>query len=144
MQTVKLFNRRCFQLTVSLHGKLPPDISRQPHSLSELDRWKATEFRQFLLYTGPLVLKAVLYGDMYKHFLLLHTSVSILLTSNGEFKRHYLSYARDLLTCFVENAAQFMVKPLWFIIFTVYLISQRMLKINHSKVFDIGFVDKFD
>ena len=92
---------------LSLHGKLPSDFSRQPRSLSELDRWKATEFRQFLLYTGPLVLKAVLHSDMYKHFLLLHVSVSILLNSNAEFRRHYLSYARDLLHCFVENAATF-------------------------------------
>jgi len=31
--------------------KLPDEFSRQPRGLSELDRWKATEFKSFLLYS---------------------------------------------------------------------------------------------
>ena len=52
-------------------------------------------------------MKAELHSDMYKHFLLLHVSVSILLNSHTEIRPHYLSYVRDLLNCFVENAATF-------------------------------------
>lgn len=46
-------------LLVSLSGKLPSEFAHQPRPLSELDRWEATEFRHFLLYTGPVVLKKI-------------------------------------------------------------------------------------
>ena len=39
---------------VSLNGKMPREFSRQPRALYELERWKATEYRQFVLYTGPV------------------------------------------------------------------------------------------
>ena len=69
---------------VALNGKMPSDFSRQPRSLTELDRWKATEFRQFLLYTGPIVLQGIVSEEMYSHFLTLHVGFSIMLESNGE------------------------------------------------------------
>jgi len=50
----------------------------------ELDRWKATELRSFLLYTGPVVLKSVLEHDIYNHFMCLSVAVSIMLTSNND------------------------------------------------------------
>ena len=45
---------------LSFKGKLPSKFARQPWSLNELDWWKATELRSFLLYTGPIALKVIL------------------------------------------------------------------------------------
>lgn len=39
---------------MNLNGKMPREFARQPRSLDYLDKWKATEFRQFLLYTGQV------------------------------------------------------------------------------------------
>ena len=44
----------------TLSGTLPREFAWQPQSLSEYECWNATEFRQCLLYTGPLVLHKIL------------------------------------------------------------------------------------
>ena len=41
-------------------GKMPSEFARQPRGLDEVKKWNATEYRQFLLYTGYLVLEGVL------------------------------------------------------------------------------------
>lgn len=63
---------------VSLMRQIPCEFNRKSRALAEYKRWKATEFRQFLLYTGPVVLKHVLSNDMYLNFLTLHIAVTIL------------------------------------------------------------------
>lgn len=55
---------------LSLKNCVPSDFARQPRSLSEIDRWKAIEIRQFLFYTGPLVLIGVVHPNVYENFLL--------------------------------------------------------------------------
>ena len=54
-----------------LNGKMPSEFARQPRRLQELDRCKATEFRQFLLYTGHVVLKGIVSKELFQHFLTL-------------------------------------------------------------------------
>ena len=39
------------QKLVAFNGVLPSDFARQPRGLHEVKRWKATEFRQFVLYS---------------------------------------------------------------------------------------------
>ena len=87
-----------------LSQKLPSDFARQPRSLDELSYWKATEFRQFLLYTGPLVLKNIVPKKVYDIFLVLHVAMSILLTDDDGKRNHFLDYARNLTQYFVANA----------------------------------------
>ena len=87
----------------SLHGKLPSEFARQPRSLLHLDRWKATELRQFLLYTGPVVLRGIVSDSMYRHFLALSVSVSIMLNSSEKVRSAYLDYAQQLIVYFVNR-----------------------------------------
>lgn len=88
----------------ALNGKMPREFARQPRSLYYLDRWKATELRQFLLYTGPLVLRSVVSNQVYNHFLTLRVAMSILLESDEDFRHDHISYARELLKYFVKTS----------------------------------------
>ncbi|XP_073956617.1 uncharacterized protein isoform X2 [Choristoneura fumiferana] len=88
---------------VALAKHMPLEFNRKPRSLDEVKRWKATEFRQFLLYTGPLVLLKLRseYLSYYENFLSLTVSMSILL--NPEYCFEYNDYARNLLKHFVKT-----------------------------------------
>ncbi|XP_072142708.1 uncharacterized protein [Dermacentor andersoni] len=77
------------------------EFARRPRSLREIDRWKATELRCFLLYLGPCVLRGILSKNLYNHFLILHTAITIL--SSPSLCREYCSYAKELLVCFVSS-----------------------------------------
>lgn len=61
---------------------LPREFSRRCRSLDDIMQWKATEFRLFLLYIGPLVLRENISESQYKHFHLLSIAISILLDRN--------------------------------------------------------------
>lgn len=100
---------------LSLKGKMPSEFARQPRSLDELERWKATEFRQFLLYTGPIALKGVVSTKLYQHFLSLSIAISIMLESNADRRNSLLNYARQLMQFFVKNC-----KAVYGETFTVY------------------------
>lgn len=89
---------------LSLKNCVPSDFARQPRSLSEIDRWKATEMRQFLLYTGPLVLIGVVHPNVYENLLLLSVGLHILL--NNTLSRMYNQYAHDVLIGFVTHFCQ--------------------------------------
>jgi hypothetical protein len=89
---------------VSLRGHVPKEFARRPRSLVETDRWKATEFRQFLLYTGVLVLENNLPDAVYKNFLLLSVAVRILLSPS--LTRSSLDLCSELLLGFVRHFGQ--------------------------------------
>lgn len=80
---------------------VPKEFARTPRSILDVDRWKATEFREFLLYTGIFVMKNVLSKVMFDHFLCLSISVRIL--ADTEYSKKYITYAKDLLKHFVKK-----------------------------------------
>lgn len=82
---------------------IPREFSRKCRSLVELDRWKAIEFRQFLLYTGIFALKDCFPRLHYKHFLLLF---GIFCLASPELYLSYTDYAHDLLCLFVQQARE--------------------------------------
>ena len=81
---------------------IPFEFARKPRSLDEVLRWKATEFREFMLYTGIVVLKDVLSEKLYNHFLLFFVSMRILVSE--QLSKEYCDYAHDLLVKFVNDA----------------------------------------
>lgn len=87
---------------VSLKSMVPHEINRKPRELSELGRWKATEFRTFLLYTGPTVIKNIVPLAVYEHFLLLHCGILILISSK-HLKKFGIEVANEFLRLFVNH-----------------------------------------
>ena len=85
---------------VMIQPYISREFSRKPRALFEFKQWKATELRQFLLYTGPVILKKVLPKTMYKHFLYLSIAIRILLSSS--LIQYYTDYAGQLLQYFVQ------------------------------------------
>lgn len=92
------------QQMASLRLNIPKTFSRKPRSLFEVAMWKATGFRLFLLYTGPVVLRNNLPHNLYRHFMLLSVAMRILLSPDLCFE--FCEYADQLLKLFVENFAK--------------------------------------
>jgi hypothetical protein len=86
---------------ISLIPHIPREFSRKPRSLVELLHWKATELRQFSLYTGPVALQNVLSAPLYEHFLLLSVGISLLINPKWCVKQ--CEYSKNLLITFVNN-----------------------------------------
>jgi len=76
---------------------MPIEFRRRPRPISEFEHWKAVEFRQLLLYTGPVCLSDVLSPE------LLCVAMSILL--NPSLCDKYVSYSQELLVSFVKHFA---------------------------------------
>nr|XP_047142227.1 uncharacterized protein LOC124816627 isoform X1 [Hydra vulgaris] len=81
------------------------EFARKPRSLKDIDRWKATEFRLFLCYLGPLVLRSHLTNNLYQHFMLLHVAINIL--ANPNMCWTHVDYAEKLLNIFVMQMPDF-------------------------------------
>lgn len=85
---------------ISLKQYVCSEFVRIPSSFEEVDRWKATEFRIFLLYLAPVLLHKFLPPDYMKHFLTLHCAIRILCHPQDYLKKN--QYAKDLLLYFVQ------------------------------------------
>jgi len=83
----------------------PSDFARRPRSLNICSKYKATEFRQFLLYTGPVVTYGILDEQIYTHFLFLHAAIRILVSSSSS--KNYLNFADLALKKFVDRCGHF-------------------------------------
>jgi len=86
---------------VNLHPNLPSEFNRLTRSIDELEYWKATEYRTFLLYTGHILLKGRIKSSLYQHFLLLHSAIKILISNETCFSLNYL--ANNFLKQFVQD-----------------------------------------
>lgn len=93
------------QISLSLDSfkeYIPREFARKCRNLSEVDRWKATEFRQFLLYSGIVAFKGNLSPEYYDHFLLFFIAIHCL-ASRTLWESH-TDYAQNRLRSFLEKA----------------------------------------
>lgn len=89
------------QMLINTRSEIPYEFARLPRSLIEHGRWKATEFRQFLLYLGPVLSKNILYEDYYLHFLTFSISIKIL--CHPKLCLSMNDYASNLLLYFISH-----------------------------------------
>lgn len=85
---------------------LPDGFAKRSRPLKCLKQWKATEFRHFLLYYGPVLLKNILPSYAYKHFLMLHAAITILNNPSLISLEHNLTVADKMLHKFVEKFSE--------------------------------------
>lgn len=81
------------------------EFSRKTRCIVECKRYKATEFRLFLLYTGPIVLRQVP-PKVYNNFITLSLASTILISNHYSKYEHFISYAHELMKHFLTNCIQ--------------------------------------
>jgi len=89
---------------LSLKCHMPTEFARKPRSVEERHRWKATEYRPFLLYTGPVALVDVVSAPVYNNFMLLYVAISIL--ACPKLCVEFCDFAKTLLVSFVQHFGQ--------------------------------------
>lgn len=102
----KLSRQLCYRLSENIlkcRDHIPIEFSRKCRDLKLLLRWKAVEFRLFILYIGPISLKTILNEEKYNNFLSLHVAMTILLSTKLCKNDELRQYARSLLRHFVET-----------------------------------------
>jgi len=85
-------------------NKYCPEFSRKPRWLKDTKRFKATEFRQMLLYTGVVIFLNRLPEIHFKIFLLFVVSMRYLTNLDSyseEARKRILEYVKSLLRLFV-------------------------------------------
>lgn len=101
--TVRIRTKKIEELSnllLSLNNCLPSDFARKIRGVQDIMRWKATEYRMFLLYLGPIVLKSIQNKECYHHFMILNISMIILLSPDYKY---LIGYARKCLDYFVHK-----------------------------------------
>lgn len=83
--------------------KVLPSCFNKPMDILKVAKWKAHDFRQFLLYTGPVVLKGLLCAEFYNNFVTLSLAIRILVCPSMCRKESNLDYAQSLTTLFVKQ-----------------------------------------
>lgn len=86
---------------VHIASQLPSEFSRCPRPLQYLRRYKATEFRQFLLYTLPIITINILHEDIYNHFLKFHCAIRIMCST--KLCVPFIDVAKNLIKSFIEE-----------------------------------------
>jgi len=96
---------------------IPQEFSRKMRSVNECKRYKATEFRFFLLYAGPIV-KGILSSKIYNYFITLSLASSLMISEYYSKFENYVIYAHNLMEHFICQSIK-MVQILYRIIYII-------------------------
>ena len=88
---------------IKMKPHVPSAFQRRPRSLEELDHWKATELRFFMLYGGIVALRGNVSKRKYNHFCRLTIAMRILTSKHHSEKPANLQYAKGLLKYYVQD-----------------------------------------
>ncbi|GBN91560.1 hypothetical protein AVEN_141241-1 [Araneus ventricosus] len=106
INSARISQRQIRQISENLldfRSSMPSEFKRKPRSLKDIDRWKAIELKQFLLYLGPIVLENILPENLFEHFLCLHASMAVLSNAVLCKEEECIVFAEKMLKSFVEN-----------------------------------------
>lgn len=87
---------------LSISEVFPSDFNRKCRPINEYNYYKGTEHRSCLLYWGPVVFKNILNESNYKHYMLLHSAISLLVNENFSA---YVDLAEKIIKQFVQDFA---------------------------------------
>lgn len=85
----------------SFRPYVPSEFARKPRTLHEIGSFKATECRQMLLYTLPVLLKDLVSAQLYKQVIKLHVAIRLL--SDPIRYKENVQAARKLIDEFVYD-----------------------------------------
>lgn len=129
----------------TLQNYCPREFARIPQELDKYYTFKATEFRQLLLYTLIVVSSGIIRADHYNHFLLIHTSMRVLL--NEASSEEDVNFVEVALQKFVVDAEN--IHGLEFItynttvFFILYLIINVMADCNLHPLLPMKIVSDY-
>ncbi|CAB3241830.1 unnamed protein product [Arctia plantaginis] len=82
----------------------PQDFARKLINIEKHGKFKATEQRQLLFYTAPVIFSGIVNPAVHQHLLLLHASMRIM--ANPYFlNTEYVAFAERCIKLFVETAS---------------------------------------
>ncbi|CAI6342671.1 unnamed protein product [Macrosiphum euphorbiae] len=119
---------------IKLRTYMPSEFARLPRSIDDIEYFKATELRNFVMYTGAIVLQGKLKKTFYNHFMLLVFAVRIL--ACAETCQTLNNIASQLLKKFVTDYAT---------LYGQHLISYNVHSLIHLPMFSMihGPLDSF-
>lgn len=94
-----ILNERLLNLT----AYCPREFSRKPRGTKDSSFYKAKEYRQLLLYTGPIILQGLLEKKKYDHFIHFHVAIRLLDNPVHTVDLSTVEYAEQLLKNFVAD-----------------------------------------
>lgn len=107
-----------------LKSFIPSEFVRKTRSLDIIRNWKATEFRTFMLYVGPVVLHDLIDKPRFEHFILFHSAMYVLV-SQAAYKSDWISCASNMINKFTRDFAQLYSKDC--MIYNVHMLNHLYL-----------------